>query len=46
MNIHVYTAIYIYIYLSFSLVLLTHVMVVIFRVGLLDVIHLNFSFFR
>jgi HD-like signal output (HDOD) protein len=31
--------------MSFNLTLLTPVMAVIFRVGLLDVINLNFSFF-
>jgi len=44
MTIHICT--FIYLYLSFNFVLLTPVMAVIFRVGLLEVIHLNFSFFR
>jgi len=44
MNIkHICT--FIYLYLSFDLVLLTPVMAVIFRVGSIDVINLNFSFF-
>ena len=44
MNIHIRT--FIYLYLSFNLVLLTPVMTIIFRAALPDVINLNFSFFR
>jgi len=44
MNIHICT--FIYLYLSFNLVLLNPVVAVVFRVGLLEIINLNFSFFR